>query len=509
MLARTRDGKRAVQALKKDEDIDAEGGNDGGETAIVEEEEKKPLGEGKNVDEGPAVQSPEAEPMVQGEQSSEKAPVSNSQLMPQSTLQSVEKKKRDATAKETYPQSAFIEGTDAPHEDSQGHNKAAVEINIPLTASLIRRMSAEDIFADDTHRNKKYGDLVKEPKTDSTKETLNEQEELDKFLAGLDAVITSGKPGKVQIERETDNSALEGQKKQKSTEEEETKQEERGRTEKEEETEDEKKNVKENRKPKRKKVHKRDPKKDYPDGKGPTLMTDIVPTPRDVRRAQKSTKPPPWEYMPEGPERIKAIRQWKRDQEWDQRMERLEALNKRAAEAEASPKFSRHWLRAQGGGHIMMRKLELAARIGKHNSKRDVLKWDPPGMSEDEEVSDDELRKSWIKFIRSQPSPEDPEPGVLDKHRKKHIEKDVKAGLKRAMGRADYNEWALLNFIWGKRERRWKREAGLKLEEKTNWMTGLVPQKIWIPWHRRLRRWQKRRPTLRKWEPPEDVHERT
>ncbi|GME25737.1 molybdopterin cofactor biosynthetic protein [Neofusicoccum parvum] len=205
-----------------------------------------------------------------------------------------------------------------------------------------------------------------------------------------------------------------------------------------------------------------DPRKDRPFGTG-YVPPSVEATPEEAEMAQKRPENPAYELL-QGRQRRRSLARWERDAEWDKRMERLAALERLAQEAEASPKYSRHWGRAVSMGGRATRKLELAARIGVHDSAHDVLAWEPPGVDDDEaaEVGDEELQDSWSEWTAGRRAPAPTmERNVPRKYVERHAEADRKARLKRAMGRVDYNEFMLLSAIEAKRERRWESEEGL------------------------------------------------
>ncbi|OJD30149.1 molybdopterin cofactor biosynthetic protein [Diplodia corticola] len=214
------------------------------------------------------------------------------------------------------------------------------------------------------------------------------------------------------------------------------------------------------------------PKRDTSRGIGVAIPA-IQPSASEASRAQNSTKlspkPPPASASPDTVEG----RRHRRDQMWDKRMENLAALKERAKHARLSPRYSRHWNRAVGRGRESMAKLELAARIGKHDSWYDVLAWSPPqdldwsapgegGGGAGDAAATAALRDSWEEFARrAKIMPEWTEEerrGVPRRIILRHLEEDEHKRLKRAMGRVDYNEYMLLQSIEGKRERRWERE---------------------------------------------------
>lgn len=224
-------------------------------------------------------------------------------------------------------------------------------------------------------------------------------------------------------------------------------------------------------------------KGDKGDGIG-FALPQVQPTAQDIKRAQKSrasTEPMP-EHLKDPAERLQRQR-WLRDRLWDKRMEKLAALERMVAVARRSPKYSPHWLRARSQGGKAMVTVALAAKIGVHTTRYDILQWKPPGLEDEEveKVGEEVLRESWEKFVKTRPPKmtwkymQLRKQGIDTKYVLRHRVLDEKERLKRAMSRVDYNEWCLLNNVMAKRERRWEREAGFaQVEERAQEETRKV-----------------------------------
>lgn len=391
------------------------------------------------------------------QQSPQDVPASSSQPARQSTLPAAAEQSPQP-APETSAPPALEEDPEYIEARNIAKVIAAVEERnepLVLTPAMIRKMSATDIFADDELRSQKYRGMATEEAKNDSQPAAEEATPEDRAVA-LDFAIKSHQVLMVKKQMELERDAAEPSRQHATEEETDV-----------DEDDDDDDAAAASTPPPPLSIH--DLKKDRPNGSGRVLPTDIEPTPEEAALAQKSTAPPPWETMSPGPARVKAERQWRRDQEWNARMERLAALERRAEEARRRPQYSRHWLRARGGGRRMMRKVELAARIGVHDAEHDVLRWEPPGLDggAEDEASNVDLRRSWGRFVKTELPPENSrEKGVPRKYRMRHAVAREKEQLKRAMGRVDYNEWTLLTFIKGKRERRWDRERAVREEEE-------------------------------------------
>lgn len=224
-------------------------------------------------------------------------------------------------------------------------------------------------------------------------------------------------------------------------------------------------------------------KGDKRDGIG-FALPQVQPTAQDIKRAQKSrasTEPMP-EHLKDPAERLERKR-WLRDGLFDKRMEKFAALDRMVAAARRSPKYSPHWKRARSQGGKAMVTVALAAKIGVHTSRYDILQWKPPGLEDDdvEKVGEEVLRESWEKFVKTRPPKmtwkymQMRKDGVDNKYVLRHRVLDEKERLKMAMSRVDYNEWCLLTNVMEKRERRWTREAGFaEVEERAQEETRKV-----------------------------------